>query len=610
VIYNNLLIFLTAIFLFTLDGVPDQPRVSLLESLLITVGVFGGFYYLAKRLFGSPRCRSAGGYFAVEKRLSILALGFFAALLFLSDIKYYLSFLTFSGHLPVLLNIAGLLLFLVLLSLMWLSGRKSYSYIFGRRYRTGQFIGSNIKSNLPIVLPWIVLSFFYDLVALAPFPGLKTFVDSAWGDVAFFGIFLVFVMLFFPPMVRRLWGCRKLPEGALKEHLTTFCKRQNFDADIYIWPLFEGRVLTAGVMGLLPGLRYILLTPAIIETMSLSELEAVMAHEIGHVKKKHLLLYVMLIGGFSVLAGFLAEPLLYYSFSMDWVFQLLTGEILGPETVIGLIGGVPLLILLLAYFRYVFGYFIRNFERQADLYVFSVFGNSRSLVSAFDKIAETSGESKDKPNWHHFGIGERIEFLERCEKDPSWISRQDRKVNLSLITYLLVLVAVVAVVRQAPTDQLVKNYEEKYIELVLLSKVKDIEDKALWFRLVGDLMFNRKMEQRALVAYNKALEIEPGNSEILNNLAWLLLTAEDENLRDPLRALILAQRAVLKNPQPHVLDTLATAYWANGFIEDAIETEAEALNGAASQREFYRNQIERFRSQRYGQESPLLNDNS
>ncbi len=76
---------------------------------------------------------------------------------------------------------------------------------------------------------------------------------------------------------------------------------------------------------------------------------------------------------------------------------------------------MPFLILLLLYFRFIFGYFIRNFERQADLYVIKILGSGRALISAFDRIAGTSGESKKKPNWHHFGIGERIDTLERCE---------------------------------------------------------------------------------------------------------------------------------------------------------------------------------------------------
>ena len=606
-LYTNLLIFLTAIFIFSIDAVPEQPSVSGIESFMLLFGALGIFTYLARKLFNRSFARTAGGYFSTEKRLSILAVVFFTATLHLSDIKYYLDVVTFSGSLPVLLNISGLALFLVFLSLMWLSARKSYAVVFGNFYGSLEFLSSNIKANLPIVLPWVAISLIYDLIILLSIPGIENILESVWGDLLFFGFFVVFIMLFFPPLVRKLWGCRKLYDGPLRDHLVRFCEKQNFKAELLIWPLFEGRVLTAGVMGIVPGLRYILLTPAIIETMSIEELEAVMAHEIGHVKKKHLLLYVLLIGGFSVLAGFLAEPLLYYSFTMDWVFQLLTSDKISPETVIGLIGGVPLLILLLFYFRFVFGYFIRNFERQADIYVFQILGTSRALVSAFDKISGSSGHSKEKHNWHHFGIGERIEYLERCERDPNWIARQDRKVNSSLLIYIVLLLVVIGLVRQVPTDDLVREYEEKYIELVLLGQAQNVEDKALWYRMVGDLMFNRKMEQRALVAYNKALEIEPNNPETLNNLAWLLLTSEDQTLRNPLRALILAQKAVLKNPHPHVLDTLATAYWANGFVEDAILTEMEALKGATTQREFYRKQIERFKNERYDAGSSVIN---
>ena len=217
---------------------------------------------------------------------------------------------------PGLVNFAGLMLFVLFLAIMWRAGQKNYELIFGRKHSTTTFILSNIKANLPIVLPWVILSLLYDIVALLPFPGLQKVIASEWGDLLFFGFFLFFVLIFFPPMVRRLWGCKKMPDGYLKRHLDVFCAKQNFTADYYLWPLFEGRVLTAAVMGIVPGLRYILLTPALIETMSRAEIEAIIAHEIGHVKKYHLLLYIFLIAGFSLLVGMLAEPFIYLFLSL------------------------------------------------------------------------------------------------------------------------------------------------------------------------------------------------------------------------------------------------------------------------------------------------------
>ena len=66
----------------------------------------------------------------------------------------------------------------------------------------------------------------------------------------------------------------------------------------------------------------------------------------------------------------------------------------------------------LIYFRFIFGYFMRNFERQADalrLYPFQ-----RALFrwsQRCRKLRMTSGQPANKPNWHHYSIGERINFL-------------------------------------------------------------------------------------------------------------------------------------------------------------------------------------------------------
>ncbi len=609
-IYHNLLIYLAAIFLLSIDNVPAEPTVSLPESLFIMLGGASLFALVSSRQFRRSAAQTTAGYFTTEKRLSILAVIFFGTVLFSSDITYYLAQLGPGTSLPVIDNLFGLMLFFCFLAIMWLTARKRYLVIFGQHYSRGSFLSLNIRSNLPIVMPWIALSLVYDLLALIPCQKLHHIINSEWGDLLFFMVFLILVMVFFPSLVRRLWGCKPLPESPLKDHLVQFCKKQHFTADFYFWPLFEGRALTAGVMGLIPGLRYILLTPALINTLSSDELDAVMAHEIGHVKKRHLLLSILLIGGFSLFTGVLAEPLLYYAFSFDWVFNLITRELIAPEMVIALVGGIPLLILLLVYFRFIFAYFIRNFERQADLNVFTVFGNSAALISAFDKIAAASGQSKDKPSWHHFGIGQRIDYLQRCEQEPRWIERQDRKVNRSLGLYVLLLAALVFGADKIPTTEMARNYEEKYIELVLMSQGEDVENKALWYRSIGDLMVNRKMNDRAVLVYNKALEAEPQKPSptLLNNFAWLLLTSSDTILRDPERALLFAKEAAVKNPQPHILDTLATAYWANGYVESALAVEQAAVKKAAVQKDYYRKQLERFRREEYTEQTDFSNN--
>jgi Tfp pilus assembly protein PilF len=101
------------------------------------------------------------------------------------------------------------------------------------------------------------------------------------------------------------------------------------------------------------------------------------------------------------------------------------------------------------------------------------------------------------------------------------------------------------------------------------------------------------------VAYEKAYSLEPVNPEIMNNFAWLLLTSENLSLRDPFKALTLARAAATLQPKGHVLDTLATAYWANGLVDEAVHTEKQAAFVDMAQKRFYLAQISKFTSRSY-----------
>jgi len=598
-IYNNLLYFLVVIFIFSTDTPPDRPGVPPLLALAILAGLCWGFARLAGSLFARAGAEPAG-YFAAEKRLSILAVMMFMALIYILDLKYYLQPISLGGRLPVLTDIAGLGCFFLLLAIIWAKARPAYQALFQRRYRTMAFIRSNIKANLPIVLPWLILSLVFDLLRILPIPGLAKLLSPPWGDLTVFALFLFFLVLAFPPLVRRLWGCTPLPPGRLRDRLVGFCRAQGFYADILLWPLFEGQTLTAGIMGILPKFRYLLITPALLETLTEEEIDSVLAHEIGHVKHLHLVLYIVLFLGFSLLAGALAEPLPHLILSGDLFYRLLPLLPVAPEALLGALATAPLLLLMVLYFRFVFGYFIRNFERQADLYVFKAIGTSRPLIASFEKIARLSGGNRDEKNWHHFGIGERIDFLGQCEFDRTRIKGHNRKLITSLVLYFLTIGLLTLSLHRVDIAKTSADYETRYAEAVLLQKVRQEPENSLWLIFLGDFFQSRKLVQKAVNAYEQALQLSPTNAEVNNNLAWLLLTAQEAAIRDPIRALTLARSAVLLKERPSILDTLATAYWANGLIDEALATEEKALRLDPDNRAFYLAQLEKFRTRRWG----------
>ena len=599
-LYTNLLYFLVAIFVFSTNTPAARPALPLLWTLAALAAVYWGFYCLAIRMFNRSTAGVAG-YFSVEKKLSFLAVLVFTVCIYLLDLKYYLKPLSLRGMLPVLTDAAGLGFFFLLLSMIWLAGRPSYQRLFQRSYSRRALAGANIKANLPIVLPWLTLSLVFDCLLLLPIPGLASILRSAWGELVLFALFLFFLTLVFPPLVRWLWGCTPLPPGPQRDRLLAFCRSQHFDTKMYIWPLFEGQVLTAGIMGIVPGLRYLLVTPALLETLNEEELDSVLAHEIGHVKHRHVLLYVLLFLGFSLLAGTAAKPLPHLILSNDFFYSLLAHLSLTPGSLLGVLAALPIFILLLIYFRFIFGYFVRHFERRADAHVFRAVGTGTPLIHAFEKILLFGGGSREEKNWHHFGIGERIDFLQRCEQDRSLIDRHGRRLRLHLIAYCACIALSVFFLQRIDIGNLSEGYEMKYAEAVLLQKVRQEPGNSLRLMHLGDFLQRHKMERRAIEAYEKALALTPLNAELNNNLAWLLVTAQDKDVRDPERALFLAQTAVLLKKSGYIFDTLATAYWANGLVEEAVITQMKAIRLDPKNKAFYQEQIEKFRQQRWGE---------
>lgn len=82
----------------------------------------------------------------------------------------------------------------------------------------------------------------------------------------------------------------------------------------------------------------------------------------------------------------------------------------------------------------------------------------------------------------------------------------------------------------------------------------------------------------AIEFYERALRAGPTNVIAGNNLAWLLAVSAPDELRNPQRALELAERCVSLQPEvPAVLDTLAAAQAANGLFTDAVATAEKAL---------------------------------
>ena len=90
---------------------------------------------------------------------------------------------------------------------------------------------------------------------------------------------------------------------------------------------------------------------------------------------------------------------------------------------------------------------------------------------------------------------------------------------------------------------------------------------------------NLERRQGIVNMYLEALQREPENADVMNNLAWLLATADSPDLETMDRALKLAEKAnaLTLGQHPGVLDTLGAAYAQSGRFDSALAAAQKGL---------------------------------
>jgi STE24 endopeptidase len=219
--------------------------------------------------------------------------------------------------------------------------------------------------------------------------------------------------------------------------------------EILLWRT-SGSMINAAVMGLLGRLRYVLITDALLETMPLDQVRAVMAHEVGHVRKHHMSWMVITLIGVLVLTAAMIElPLM-----------ALDGMGLLPMRAVGEWGIALMLIVQLAAVLLIFGWISRRFERQADTFAVEhlsatmdqMSNNSSNpltqdevnhnphdrpaasvanippdqihpeavatMCSALQTVAEMNAVEPNRPSWRHGSIAWRQTYLHSIIGEP------------------------------------------------------------------------------------------------------------------------------------------------------------------------------------------------
>jgi STE24 endopeptidase len=202
--------------------------------------------------------------------------------------------------------------------------------------------------------------------------------------------FQLLLLLIGPAVIMPLFNkFTPLPEGALRERLFTLAQRTHFPTRSI--DTMDGSKRSRHSNAFFTGLgrfRKIVLFDTLIAQLTEPELEAVLAHEIGHYKKRHVIkmLSVSIAGvfvTFAVIAWLARQQWFYRAFGFERQLGFAAANVVPAILLFALLAGT--ITFWLSPFIHMWS---RRFEYEADTFARATIEEAQSLIQALRKLSE------------------------------------------------------------------------------------------------------------------------------------------------------------------------------------------------------------------------------
>ncbi|HJW38578.1 MAG TPA: M48 family metallopeptidase [Candidatus Udaeobacter sp.] len=202
--------------------------------------------------------------------------------------------------------------------------------------------------------------------------------------------FQLLLLLIAPAVIMPLFNkFTPLPEGALRERLFALAKRTDFPTRGI--EVMDGSKRSRHSNAFFTGFgrfRKIVLFDTLIAQLTELELESVLAHEIGHYKKRH----VLKLLGVSIAGVFVAFAAVAWLARQQWFYGAFGFEHQGGFAAASVIPAMLLFALLAGTISFWLSPFIhtwsRRFEYEADAFARATMGEAQSIIHALRKLSE------------------------------------------------------------------------------------------------------------------------------------------------------------------------------------------------------------------------------
>ncbi len=274
-----------------------------------------------------------------------------------------------------------------------------------------------VKSVLiSAVLMGVLISAFMAFILYLP----KSWWFWAW---IFFTLFEVLLMWLYPVVIAPLFNkFEPIKDEALKEQITSLLAKVGLRAK-GIFQVDQGKRSkhTNAYFTGLGKTKRIVLYDTLLASHTPDEIVAVLAHEIGHWKKRHILKQLIFMIAVSLIGFYLVYGLvhwlpLYRAFGLEQT-PVYAGLLL-----------VSVYFSCIGFFFSPFGAFIsRRYEREADEMALALVGTAEPLINALKRLAKDNLSNLHPHPWYVWFYYSHPPLLERIKSLAEMNKRTSRK---------------------------------------------------------------------------------------------------------------------------------------------------------------------------------------
>jgi STE24 endopeptidase len=304
----------------------------------------------------------------------------------LRDVAYRLGFQNYS------LSLFMYLLLLLLIGKALGLGFDYYGFLLERRYKIStqrfrSWAWDEVKGFLVgVVLGAIVVELLYFTIRQWP----QQWWLIAWA--LFMGLFIVLAQLAPVVLLPIFYKFEPLDNEDLRRRLVVLSERAGTRVrGVYRWKLSEKSKKANAALTGLGATRRIILADTLLDNYTPEEIEAVLAHELGHHVHRHILKSIFVQAAITLFGFWAANWVLHYSVDQHMFEELSDFANLPLLALVSVVLSFVLMPALNAYSRF-------N-ERQADRYAFESIASVEPFISSMNKLAEQNLAERTPSKW-------------------------------------------------------------------------------------------------------------------------------------------------------------------------------------------------------------------